>query len=200
MSEILYFEDLIKKEESLFFKKTWEKIDKTYKLIYHIQGLMYNNFYYPNLKFIFWVKNKKKLTLLENVITFLYSQSCEYKTEKIEENIEETFNTILNFIAEEETNIILSKFIIGGTKKFNKEIRKNNINDFIQTIKWNPHKVKTCKETWFNFDLITNNKIYKFNIKSRNNKWLLDYNDKVYELYNLDELPEKIIKLIYEIN
>lgn len=200
MNSILHFENILKKEEALFFKKTWQQVDDTYKLIYTVQGLMYNNFYYPNLKFIFWVKNKKKRTLLDNIITFLYSQSCEYRTEYIDDDIRETFNRILEYIAEEQTNIELTQFIIGGTKEFNNEIKKNNVNDFIQNLKWEPHGVEQCDLTWFNFELITNNEIYKFLIKSMKNKWVLDYNNNVYKIYSLDEIPEKIIKLIYEIN
>lgn len=195
IEEIIEFENIIKKYKSLFFDKVWEKHKDIWKLIYNIQGLVVDNKFYSNLKIIFWYNNDKT-ELSENVITFLYSQNCEYRTIKIS-NISLNIKAILNMIYNEETNKYLSDLIIGGVDPFNKLIKDNGINDFIQTIEFIPHGNVSCIQTIFKFDLVSNTDTYTFMIKFIEDKMNLLYSDTEIQI-DKNQLYKELIRLIYE--
>lgn len=194
------FESFIKQYKASYFNKVWEKSDANYKLIYNIQGLVVDNKYYANLKFIFWL-NATKTEITEPVVSYLYSQFCDYKSETITDtNITEIVTRILTFIQKEKTNAELSKLIISGTDDFNKELKKQEQTDFIQDLRFVPWKQpgddKSCVDTKFNFELESNLKVYYFSLKSRKADWLLIYNTEEHEVQFTD-IPKKLITLIY---
>jgi uncharacterized phage-associated protein len=62
---------------------------------------------------IYILVNKEKTQLAEPVISFLYTQYCDYKSETINEtDIQMTFFKILNYVFEEQTNKELSDFVL----------------------------------------------------------------------------------------
>jgi len=197
IDQIEKFETEIKKFKSSFFDKIWEKHDGNYKLIYNIQELVTdNNDLYVNLKFIFWLNGDKNL-LIEDVITYLYGQNCDYRSEQIQEDIKITLNKILSYINKEQSNIFLRKLLLDGQNEINKVIKKEGISDFAQEINFIPHKNVSCVMTMFKFELTTNNDKYIFLLKPRNNKWELIYKDKSV-IINSDIIYEKLVKYIYE--
>lgn len=194
IEEIIKFENIIKEHQSVFFDKVWEKHENNYKLIYNIQVFVKDGILYPNLKIIFWL-NSEKSTLTENVITFLYKQHCDYRTENIT-TIEETFNNILNFINKENTNIFLREIILDGSLKINEIIEKENINNFCQTINFIPHGNVSCVMTMFKFDVVMNTDTYSILLKCKDdNKWELIIGEKSTIVDNKN-VYKKIIELI----
>lgn len=194
---VIDFENIIKRYKVLKFDKIWEKTDTSYKLIYNLEGLSIDNRFYSNVKIIFWLDNKKE-KLVENVITYLYTLSCDYKTITIT-SIEETFNAILQLLDKEETNKALSDFIINGTDNFNKELKVNSSEAFIQNLNYIPQGNKPCIKSNFKFELISNEETFTFYLKCLKNKWELTYETTVEEIA-LKDVYKKLIKLIYEID
>lgn len=168
------FENIIKKFKASKLDKVFEKIGDNYKIIYNIEGLIYNNDYYPLIKLILWVDNTKQ-KLIENVITYLYSYNCEYKTITISD-IKSNILEILEFIKNEKSNNELSNFIIKGTDKLNKELKNNKSNIFIQNIKYQDSGNLPCSKLQFNIDLISNDKTYNITLKYKN-EWILNFNN-----------------------
>ena len=193
---LLDFEKLIKQYKAMSFDKIWEKADSKYKLIYNIEGLTVDNKFYANVKLIFWLDETKE-NLSEDAITYLYTLYCDYKTIGIT-TVEETFNNILTLLSNEETNSDLSNFIINGTDDFNEELKKQDINDFIQNLHFIAQGNKPCVQTRFKFELISNNKTYEFYLKSFEKDWTLSYEDNNEQVL-MNEIPKKLIEWIYEI-
>lgn len=196
---IVSFEDLIKKYKVLFFDKVYEKTrGGSWKLIYNIQGLSTEDtsMFYPNLKFIFWL-NDTKTELTEDVISYLYSQSCDYKSISLDNDIEDVFETILKFIKNEKTNVELSEFILNGSDGFNKELKKKNINDFVSSLTYIPHGNKSCIETLFGFKIEMNTETYYFNLRCLQKVWEVRMGDDITIQTTLKEVYEKIIDIIY---
>jgi len=193
---LIDFENIIKKYKVLKFDKVWEKYDSNFKLIYNIEGLVIDNKFYPVVKVIFWLDSKKE-NITENVITYLYSLACDYKSITIT-TIEETFNNIIKLLDNETTNKQLSDFVINGTGNFNKEIREQKINNFIQSLIYIPQGNVPCINMKFKFELVSNTEVYDFYLKPFKNKWKLTYNNNT-ELLSITETYKKIIDWIYEI-
>ena len=191
------FENIIKKYKVLKLDKVWEKIDSSYKLIYNLEGLVIDNKFYANVKLIFWLDEKKE-NIIENVITYLYTLSCDYKSITIT-TIEETFKTILSFLDKEKTNNELSNFVINGTDEFNKEIKNKDINDFIQNINMVPQGNMPCISLKYKFELISNNETFTFYLKPLKFKWQLTYKD-ISELLDIKEVYKRLIDIIYKID
>lgn len=197
IKEIEEFENKIKNYKSSFFDKVWEKHDGNYKLIYNIQELVTdNNDLYLNLKFIFWL-NADKNMLVEDVITYLYGQNCDYRSEPIDEDISITINKILSYINKEESNVFLRSLLLDGQNKINKIIDKENIKDFAQSIDFIPHKNVSCLMTIFKFNLIMNSGEYTFLLKPRKDMWELIYDEKS-EIIHINNVYKKLIEFIYE--
>lgn len=197
---IILFEDILKKYKVLYFDKIYEKTkDKNWKLIYNIQGLTTddNSMFYPNLKFIFWL-DKTKTKLTDNVISYLYTQNCDYKSITIKEDLQETIDVILKFIKKEKTNVELSTFILNGTEEFNKILKNNNIEDFLSNLTFIPHGNKTCIDTKFEFKIESNTETYYFQLKSLNGMWEL-YMEDIQMKLNIEDVYKKIIEIIYAI-
>ena len=198
MIEVLEtFEGLLNENyKVLFFDKVWEKSGSNWKVIYNIQGLTTNDssMFYPNLKFIFWL-NERKDELTDEVVTYLYEQYCDYRSTKIG-NIEETFDRILNEIKGSKTTKELAGFILNGTDEFNKILKKEGINDFISDMQFIPHANKSCLNTHFGFKIESNTNTYYFNLKSLKGEWELNVDDSV-EYIQMNEVYEKIITTIY---
>jgi len=191
------FEQFIKKYKSLYFNKLYEKYNEGYKVIYNIQGFNYNNTFYANLKFIFWL-NESKSKLEHNALTYLYIQKNNgYASENInEENIEETINEILEKIKNEKTNLEINNFIISGTDEFNLELKRNGINDFIMNLEYIPSGDTSSMFISFDFKLSTNNKEYEFKIKFDKN-WFIYYNNNKIKT-SFKTIYKDIIKEIYK--
>jgi hypothetical protein len=195
---IVSFENLLKEYKVLFFDKVYEKTrDGSWKLIYNIQGLTTNDtsFFYPNLKFIFWI-NKEKTEITENVISYLYGQNCEYTSITLEENINDVFDKMLNLIKKEKTNIELSEFILNGTDMFNIALKKDNKTAFASNLTFIPHGNKSCLDTLFAFKLETNTETYYFSLKCLKDSWELQINNEMIQT-TLQDVYKKIIEIIY---
>lgn len=198
IKELEEFEEIIKSNKSIFFDKVWEKADNTYKLIYNIQGYVTeNDRLYPNLKIIFWI-NELKNDLSEDVITYLYKQNCDYRTETIDNNIEVTFNKILSYIYNEDSTKLLRNLILNGQDYFNKIIDKNKYNDFAQSVEMFPIGNRSCLETFIDFELKMNSGKYEFRLKMIEENWELTYLDDVIVLITINDICEKILEYIYE--
>jgi len=193
---LIDFENLIKKYKVIKFDKIWEKIDSKYKLIYNIEGLAINTKFYANVKLIFWLDETKE-NLSEELITYLYTLYCDYKSIKIT-TVEETFANILALLDKEKTNVEMSDFILDGTDSFNAEIKKNEINNFIQNIKFISQGNKPCTDMNFKFELKSNDKDYEFYLKSFVDEWKLTYESNE-EFVQMPDVPKKLIEWIYEI-
>lgn len=194
---VIDFENIIKKHKVLMFDKIWEKIDKDWKLIYNLNGLIVNNIYYANVKIIFWLDSKKE-KITENVMTYLYTFSCDYKSITIT-TVEETFNQILEFLNTEKTHKELSDFIVDGTDKFNKELKDKNIDDFVQNINYLPQKNQPCLHMKFDFQLQTNKQTYDFSLKSFKEKWEATIGTNKESLL-MTNVYKKLIDWIYDTN
>jgi monomeric isocitrate dehydrogenase len=190
------FEKLLKTHKVIKFDKIWEKTNSNYKLIYNIEGLAIDTKFYANVKLIFWMDSNKE-NLSENVITYLYALTCDYKSITIT-NIEETFNNILSLLDKEQTNIDLSEFIINGTDSFNKEIKNNGISDFIQNINFVAQGNMPCVDIKYKFELKSNDDAYIFYLKPFKGEWQLTYESNK-ELLPINDVPKKLIEWIYEI-
>lgn len=198
IAEIEEFEKIIKQNKSIFFDKVWEKHNGDYKLIYNIQGYVTEtDKLYPNLKIIFWLNNEKT-SLIENVITFLYKQNCNYKTETINVDVKNTFNKILSYLDEEPSNLLLRELILDGTDIFNNIISKKKINDFAQTVNMEPIGNQSCISTLIDFVLIMNSGTYKFTLKMVNSRWNLIYNESNVMTDDIEDIAEKVLEYIYE--
>lgn len=194
---LIDFENYLKKLQSHFFDKVWEKHDNSYKLIYNIQGLVKDNKYYANLKIIFWLDGNKD-EIVEDVVTYLLSQNCDYKSIQINyDNIQTTVDTILKFIDNEKTNNDLRYLMFDSLDDFNKIITQNDINDFVQNIENIPHGIVSCPLTIFKYKLTCNSDDYEFMLQY-NKGWILIYNSNEYNV-NIKEIPKKLIELIHEI-
>lgn len=192
------FENLLKEYKALFFDKVYEKTSSgSWKLIYNIQGLSSKDasMFYPNLKFIFWI-NKEKTELTENVISYLYSQTCDYKSITLDEDIEDVLELMLKDIKGEKTNIELSDFIINATDEFNKILNKKNIDDFISNLVFIPHGNKSCFDTRFEFKIENNMETYYFSLKSLKDGWDMYMEEETFKT-TLKDAHEKIIDIIY---
>jgi hypothetical protein len=191
------FEDYIKEYSAKFFDKVWEKHDDTYKLIYNIQGLVIDNIYYPNLKFIFWLDENKN-HIVENVITYLYGQDCDYKSIVFNEfDIAQTITTILQFIDSEKSTNDLRYLLFDSLDDFNKIITQKDIKDFVQNIEFIPHGNVSCTLTIFKHIVTMNSDDYEFLLKSNDNGWIFIYNSNE-QLINIKQVPEKLIEAIYD--
>ncbi len=138
-----------------------------------------------------------KENLSENVITYLYTLTCDYKSMTIT-TVEETFNSILALLDKEQTNIDLSEFILNGTDDFNKEIKDNDVNDFIQNLNFLPQGNMPCTDIKFKFELKSNDDAYVFYMKPFKGEWQLTYESNT-ELLAIKDVPKKLIQWIYEI-
>lgn len=190
------FENIIKKYKVLKFDKVWEKHDSNFKLIYNIEGLVVDNKFYAVVKLIFWLDGKKE-KITEDVITYLYTLSCDYKSITFT-TIGETFDSILKQLDNERTNKELSEFIVNGTDAFNKELKINKINSFIQTLNFMPQGNVPCVSMKFMFGLVSNDKTYEFQLKPMKDGWQLTYENNE-EMSAMTEVPKKIIDWIYDI-
>lgn len=190
------FEKILKTHKVIKFDKIWEKSDSNYKLIYNIEGLAIDTKFYANVKLIFWLDSTKE-NLTENVITYLYTLTCDYKSMTIT-TVEETFNNILTLLDKEQTNIDLSEFILNGTDDFNKEIKDNDVNDFIQNLNFLPQGNMPCADIKFKFELKSNDDAYVFYMKPFKGEWQLTYESNT-ELLPIKDVPKKLIQWIYEI-
>lgn len=198
IAEIEEFEKIIKQNKSIFFDKVWEKHNGDYKLIYNIQGYVTEtDKLYPNLKIIFWLNNEKT-ALIENVITFLYKQNCNYKTETIKVDVKNTFNKILSYLDEEPSNLLLRELILDGAEIFNNVISKKKINDFAQTVNMEPIGNQSCISTLIDFTLIMNSGTYKFALKMVSSRWNLIYNESNVMANDIEDIAEKVLDYIYE--
>lgn len=194
---LIDFENYLKELQSHFFDKVWEKHDNSYKLIYNIQGLVKDNKYYANLKIIFWLDGNKD-EIVEDVVTYLLSQNCDYKSIQINyNNIQTTVDTILKFIDNEKTNNDLRYLMFDSLDDFNKVITQNDIKDFVQNIENIPHGIVSCPLTIFKYKLTCNSDDYEFMLQY-NSGWILIYNSNEYNV-NIKEIPKKLIELIHEI-
>lgn len=193
---ILDFEKLLKTYKVIKFDKVWEKADTNYKLIYNIEGLAIDPKFYGIVKLIFWLDETKE-NLSENVITYLYTLSCDYKSTTIT-TVEETFKNILLLLDKEQTNIDLSEFILNGTDNLNKEIKDNDVSDFIQNLNFVPQGNAPCADIEFKFELTSNDDAYEFSMKPFKNEWQLTYESNV-ESLPIKDVPKKLIQWIYEI-
>lgn len=194
---LIDFENYLKGLQSHFFDKVWEKHDNSYKLIYNIQGLVKDNKYYANLKIIFWLDGNKD-EIVEDVVTYLLSQNCDYKSIQIDyDNIQTTVDTILKFIDNEKTNNDLRYLMFDSLDDFNKVITQNDINDFVQNIENIPHGIVSCPLTIFKYKITCNSDDYEFMLQY-NKGWILIYNSNEYNV-NIKEIPKKLIELIHEI-
>ena len=198
MRDILIdFENYIKEYKSIFFDKVWEKHNNSYKLIYNIQGLVKDNEYYANLKFIFWLDENKN-DISENIITYLLGQDCNYKSININyDNIKITIDTILKFIDKEKTNNDLRYLMFNSLDDFNKYITQNDIKDFVQNIRNIPHGNLSCPLTIFKYEITCNSGTYEFMLKY-NDGWILIYNEEVIHV-NIKEVSEKLLEIIHEV-
>lgn len=194
IEKVIEFEDNIKQYQCLYFNKVWEKHKNIWKLIYNIQGLVVDNKFYCNLKIIFWY-NETKTELSENVITFLYSQNCIYKTINLTD-INQNINSILNMFYKQETNQLLNQLVVGGTDRFNEILSEREIDDFIQTIKFIPHEDTACSMTIFKFEIQTNKKLYTILLQFKDNDIKLMYRGTE-QMTGLDTIYKNIIDLIY---
>lgn len=197
---ILYaFEEVVKKYKALFFDKVKEKTDNGWKIIYNIQGLNYKNTFYPNLKFIFWM-NKDKSELSDNVVTYLYTQNCEFKSQLIQEDIfEEQIDNILQEIKKEKSNDDIINFILNGTDEFNSEAKKQNLELFFDNLAYKPGGNSACILHAFKFDLSANDILYTFELKSNKNDWTLNFDNQTNET-SIEDVYKKIIEIINETN
>jgi len=194
MEEIVEFENIIKELTSLFFNKGYEKYNNGWKLIYTIQGLTYNNYFYPNTKFIFWL-NQDKNEIIENVITYLRNDKCEYVTVKLQENY---FDIIMNDIKSIPDNININEFIVKGTDKFNELLNQLQITDFFSNLEYIPYGKGSCNDFKYKFKLTYNNgDVIPFDLYKDDN-WKIDIKNETIEL-KLNEIHEKLVKHIYEI-
>lgn len=197
MNEIvLAFEDVIKKYKVQFFDKVWEKNKSSWKLIYNINGLNDGSKFYPNLKIIFWLDSVKE-ELTDNVVSYLYSLDCDYKSMSLDRDIADIFNTILEFVGDEKTNKELVDFILNGTDKFNEILKKENIDDFVQNLKFIPSGNKACIDTVYMFELETNKEKYGFKLKCLpDNVWALSVVEEETKI-QMNDIYKKIIEIIY---
>ena len=197
MNEIvLAFEDVIKKYNVQFFDKVWEKNKSSWKLIYNINGLNDGSKFYPNLKIIFWLDSVKE-ELTDNVVSYLYSLDCDYKSMSLDRDIADIFNTILEFVGDEKTNKELVELILNGTDKFNEILKKENIDDFVQNLKFIPSGNKSCIDTFYAFELETNKEKYGFMLKCLpNNVWALSVVEEETKI-QMKDIYKKIIEIIY---
>jgi len=193
---LVEFESFIKNYKVIKFDKIWEKSDSNYKLIYNIEGLTIDTKFYANVKLIFWLDSAKE-QFVENVITYLYTLYCDYKTITIT-TVAETFENILQLLDQEQTNKDMSDFILAGTEAFNAELKEKNVNNFIQNLKFIPQGNMPCATMDFKFELQSNDDTYAFTLKAYINKWELSY-DSNKELVSLSDVPKKLIEWIYEI-
>lgn len=189
------FENLIKKYKVIKFDKIWEKVDSNYKLIYNIEGLAINTKFYANVKLIFWLDETKK-NLSEDLITYLYTLYCDYKSIKIT-TVDETFSNILMLLDKEKTNMEMSDFILSGTDSFNEELKKNDINNFIQNVKFIAQGNMPCIDMNFKFEMKSNDKDYTFYLKAYKDEWKLAYESNEESVQMID-VPKKLIEWIYE--
>jgi hypothetical protein len=198
MREVLVeFENIIKEYQSVFFDKVWEKHENVYKLIYNIQGFVKDNVYYANLKFIFWLDENKN-EIVEDVITYLLSQNCDYKSLPINyDNIQQSFETILSFINNDKTNNDLRYLLFDSLDDFNKTITQYDIQDFVQNIENIPHGSVSCPLTMFKYELTCNSDTYTFMLEYKDG-WILIYNNERFQI-NIKDIPKKLIKIIHEI-
>ena len=198
IKEIEEFEEIIKINKSIFFDKVWEKHNGEYKLVYNIQGYVTeDDKLYPNLKIIFWL-NETKSELSENVITYLYRQNCDYRSETIDNTIELTFNKILSYINEEKGTILLRELILNGQEYLNKFIDEMDIQDFAQSVEMLAIGNKSCIDTIIDFELIMNSGIYEFSLNMLKDDWILTYKDDKISLNRIENICEKLLEYIYE--
>lgn len=191
------FEDHIKQYKVKFFDKVWEKHNDTYKLIYNLQGLVVDNVYYPNLKFIFWLDENKN-DIVENVITYLYGQECDYKSILFNESdISQTIATILQFINLEKGTNDLRYLLFDSLNDFNKIIAQKGIKDFVQNIEFIPHGNVSCTLTIFKHIVTMNSGEYEFLLNNSDNGWIFIYNSNE-QLINIKEVPQKLLEAIYD--
>lgn len=194
----IQFENYIKQYKALFFNKIWEKFNNGFKLIYNIQGLNYNNNFYPNLKFIFWFDvTKQKIT--ENVITYLYTSPCVYKTISINEEMPKIIERVLNSIKSVKSNKDLMTFIISGTDKFNEILKKSEIDVFISNISYIPFGNCSCDEYEYKFNIDSNTDSFLIRIRFDGEKYIIRYNDIEEVVNTVGEIYKKIIIMIYAI-
>jgi hypothetical protein len=192
INTVVDFENIIKSYKVMRFDKVWERVNKTYKLIYNLEGLSKDDRFYPNLKVIFWLDEQ----LTENVMTYLHALYCDYKSITIT-TVQETFNSILQIVDKERTHVELSGLILGGTDAFNRELKNKSVNDFAQALNYVPQQNVACINMKFEFELVTNINTYHFYLKCYDSKWQLMYNEKN-EMLSMKDVPVKIIQWIYE--
>lgn len=195
---ILYaFEEIIKKYKALFFDKIKEKTDNGWKIVYNIQGLNHKNTFYSNLKFVFWF-NKEQTELSDDVITYLYRQNCEFKSQLIKLDVlEEQIDAILEEIKNEKSNSFINNFIVKGTDEFNLEAKKNDLDLFFDNIAYKPSGNSPCVLHSFKFDLSANDVLYTFDLKCGDNKWEIIMDNETYEVEQ-EDVYKKIVEVISE--
>jgi len=199
MNILFSFEQIVKNNKALFFDKIKEKTNDGWKIIYNIQGLTYENWFYSNLKFIFWM-NKEMNELSDNVVTYLYNQGCEFKSQMIqEENFAEQIDFILNEIKDEKSNKDITDFIINGTDKFNIEAQKLKLELFFDNLAYKPSGNSACIAHVFKFDLSANDNLFEFELKCKAKNWTLNFNNEITET-SIEDVYKKITEMINEIN
>jgi len=199
MKRLIEFENIIKELKCMFFGKVYEKTQDGWKVIYNMQGLIYKNKFYSNIKIIFWL-NKEKTQINQNVITYLYSLYCDYKTTTIDKDLstKTIVDNIFRLIREEKTNSNISEFVESGTDKFNEILKQKDLKGFVEVVKFIPHGNKSCIDTYFNFKIDILDIEYEFKIKCYKNKYELTYKDEVIDIIKFDDMYKKIIELIYK--
>lgn len=174
LNEVLVkWEKILKQYQCIKFDKIWERFNDGYKMIYIVWGLTVNDSFIPHTKFIFW-SNKEKDKITENVISYLYSLNCDYKSIPLEDDkLQHAFDFMIDSIKLETSNKELIKFIIDGTEPFNKQLKLKNVNDFVNTLELIPNDITNCVDTTFDFKLSFNNKNIIFKLKPINKEWSL---------------------------
>ena len=193
---LVKWEKLLKQYQSIKFYKVWEKFDNGYKAVYIVWGLTVNDAFIPHTRFIFWTNtNKDKIT--ENVISYLYSLNCDYKSVTLDENkLQDIFDFIIKSIKLETTNKELMKFIIDGTEPFNREMKLNNVNDFVNTLELIPNEISNCIDMTFDFKLSLNDKEIQFKLKPIDKEWFLYINNNKHNIGSIKNTYETIINAI----
>lgn len=108
---LLQFENVLKENAPINISKTKERNKKEWKLIYDIEGLIYNDIYIPYVKFVFFM-NEDLDDFSEDVL--IYGNGVDYITIQLNE-----IDSVYDKIIKDKFILEFSNIVINAVTKLN---------------------------------------------------------------------------------